>query len=60
MAGTCTPPPPPCRDEKTASKLSAEDKQTIESAVNDAISWLEGNQLAEVEEVSLGRSCRSC
>jgi L1 cell adhesion molecule like protein len=38
------------RDEKVASKLDAADKQAIEKAVEDAISWLDKNQLAEVEE----------
>jgi L1 cell adhesion molecule like protein len=38
------------RDEKVASKLDANDKQTIEKAVEEAISWLDKNQLAEVEE----------
>lgn len=31
-----------------ASKMDAEDKSTIESAVDEAISWLDTNQLAEV------------
>ncbi|RYR30394.1 hypothetical protein Ahy_B01g055168 [Arachis hypogaea] len=38
------------RDEKIAGKLSAEDKGKIEKAVEDAIEWLEGNQMAEVDE----------
>jgi heat shock protein 1/8 len=38
------------RDEKVASKLDANDKQAIEKAVDEAISWLDKNQLAEVEE----------
>jgi L1 cell adhesion molecule like protein len=38
------------RDEKVSSKLDAADKQTIEKAVDDAIAWLDKNQLAEVEE----------
>jgi L1 cell adhesion molecule like protein len=38
------------RDEKVSSKLDASDKQTIEKAVDDAIAWLDKNQLAEVEE----------
>jgi heat shock protein 1/8 len=33
-----------------AEKLSPEDKERIEKAVNDAISWLDSNQLAEVDE----------
>lgn len=39
------------KDEKIAGKLSAEDKEKIEKAVNDTIDWLEGNQLAEVDEL---------
>ncbi|KAI4344305.1 hypothetical protein L6164_011549 [Bauhinia variegata] len=38
------------KDEKIGGKLSPDDKQKIEKAVNDTIEWLEGNQLAEVEE----------
>ncbi|RYR76863.1 hypothetical protein Ahy_A01g001390 isoform C [Arachis hypogaea] len=38
------------RDEKIAGKLSADDKGKIEKAVEDAIEWLEGNQMAEVDE----------
>ena len=38
------------KDEKIAGKLSGPDKQAIEKAVEDTIGWLEGNQLAEVEE----------
>jgi L1 cell adhesion molecule like protein len=38
------------RDEKVASKLEPQDKQTIEKAVDEAIAWLDKNQLAEVEE----------
>ena len=36
--------------EKLGGKLSSEDKETIESAVNDAISWLEQNQDADIED----------
>jgi len=32
-------------------KLSAEDKSTIEKAVEETIHWLDGNQLAEVDEL---------
>ncbi|XP_034700089.1 heat shock 70 kDa protein [Vitis riparia] len=39
------------KDEKIAGKLSGPDKQAIEKAVEDTIGWLEGNQLAEVEEL---------
>jgi L1 cell adhesion molecule like protein len=38
------------RDEKIASKLEAADKEKIEKKVQEAIDWLENNQLAEVEE----------
>ncbi|KAG0590148.1 hypothetical protein M758_1G074300 [Ceratodon purpureus] len=38
------------KDEKIAGQLSSEDKQNIEHAVNETISWLDNNQLAEVEE----------
>lgn len=38
------------RDEKIAAKLPAEDKKKIEDAVEQAISWLDGNQLAEADE----------
>lgn len=36
--------------EKLGGKLSSDDKDTIESAVNDAISWLEKNNDADVED----------
>ncbi|KAF8393008.1 hypothetical protein HHK36_021249 [Tetracentron sinense] len=39
------------RDEKIAGKLDTADKQRIEKAVDETIEWLEGNQLAEVEEL---------
>ncbi|KAK1395853.1 hypothetical protein POM88_005716 [Heracleum sosnowskyi] len=39
------------KDEKIAGKLDAGDKDKIESAVNEAIDWLEKNQLAEVDEL---------
>ena len=35
---------------QVASKLSPEDKATVERAVDDTISWLDANQLAEVDE----------
>jgi len=38
------------RDEKVASKLSADDKAKMEAAIKEAIEWLEGNQLGEAEE----------
>ncbi|XP_059453039.1 heat shock 70 kDa protein-like [Corylus avellana] len=39
------------RDEKIAGKLDPADKEKIEKAVNDAIEWLDRNQLAEVDEL---------
>ena len=33
-----------------ASKLSPEDKERIEKAVDEAIAWLDSNQLAEADE----------
>ncbi|KAH7546108.1 hypothetical protein FEM48_Zijuj01G0165600 [Ziziphus jujuba var. spinosa] len=39
------------KDEKFAGKLSPEDKQKIEKAVDEAIEWLDRNQLAEVDEL---------
>ena len=33
-----------------AAKLSQEDKERIEKAVDEAITWLDANQLAEVDE----------
>ncbi|XP_047166844.1 heat shock 70 kDa protein-like [Vigna umbellata] len=38
------------KDEKFAGKLNPADKQKIEKAVDETIEWLDGNQLAEVEE----------
>lgn len=38
------------KDEKLAQKLSQEDKQKIEKAIDETIEWIEGNQLAEVDE----------
>lgn len=38
------------KDEKLAGKLDAADKGKIENAIDEAIQWLDGNQLAEVEE----------
>uniref|UniRef100_J3LU82 Uncharacterized protein n=1 Tax=Oryza brachyantha TaxID=4533 RepID=J3LU82_ORYBR len=38
------------QDEKIASKLSADDKKKIEDTVDQAIQWLDNNQLADVEE----------
>ncbi|POM62700.1 Hsp70-like protein [Phytophthora palmivora] len=38
------------RDEKLATKLSAEDKKTIEDKVAETLQWLDANQAAEKEE----------
>ncbi|KAJ7947670.1 Heat shock cognate 70 kDa protein [Quillaja saponaria] len=38
------------KDENIASKISAADKKKIEDAIDQAIQWLEGNQLAEADE----------
>ncbi|XP_028793976.1 heat shock 70 kDa protein [Neltuma alba] len=38
------------KDDKIASKLGADEKQKIEKAVEETIEWLDGNQLAEVDE----------
>jgi len=37
-------------DEKVAGKIDADDKKKIEEEVDKTISWLEANQLAEVDE----------
>merc|ERR1712146_488638 len=37
-------------DEKLKDKLEAADKETIETAINEATSWLDSNQTAEKEE----------
>jgi len=37
-------------DEKMADKISADDKKVIADKCDDAIKWLDANQLAEVEE----------
>ena len=37
-------------DDKLKDKLSADDKATAEKAIDDALAWLESNQLAEKEE----------
>jgi len=37
-------------NEKVGDKLSADDKAAVESAVKDAVDWLEVNQAAEKEE----------
>ncbi|VVA91501.1 unnamed protein product [Arabis nemorensis] len=38
------------KDEKLAQKLDQDDKQKIEKAIDETIEWIEGNQLAEVDE----------
>jgi L1 cell adhesion molecule like protein len=43
------------RDDKVASKLSPEDKSKVDKAIEEALHWLEGNQLAEVEELEYQR-----
>merc|ERR1712107_338554 len=37
-------------DEKMADKISEDDKKKITDKCDDAIKWLDANQLAEVEE----------
>merc|ERR1711907_469172 len=37
-------------DENTGAAIPAEDKETINKAVDETITWLDNNQLAEVEE----------
>ncbi|XVE98604.1 hypothetical protein REPUB_Repub03eG0120600 [Reevesia pubescens] len=39
------------RDGKFAAKLSPEEKEEIEKAVEENIEWLDRNQLAEVDEL---------
>ena len=38
------------REEQVAAKLSGEDKGTVTKAVDDAIQWLDANQMAEKDE----------
>uniref|UniRef100_A0A6V7QTR8 Heat shock cognate 70 kDa protein 2-like n=1 Tax=Ananas comosus var. bracteatus TaxID=296719 RepID=A0A6V7QTR8_ANACO len=38
------------KDDKIASKLAATDKKKIEDAIEQAIQWLDSNQLAEADE----------
>ncbi|KAK8514815.1 hypothetical protein V6N12_057720 [Hibiscus sabdariffa] len=38
------------KDEKIGAKLSGEDKKKIEDAIEQAIQWLDSNQLAEADE----------
>ncbi|KAL9674784.1 hypothetical protein QQ045_002983 [Rhodiola kirilowii] len=38
------------KDEKIGEKLPAADKKTIDDAIEGAIQWLDGNQIAEADE----------
>ena len=38
------------KDDNVGAKLDPSDKQRIEKAIDDTIQWLDGNQLAEVDE----------
>eukprot|EP00262_Sarcandra_glabra_P015810 TRINITY_DN496_c0_g3_i3.p1 TRINITY_DN496_c0_g3~~TRINITY_DN496_c0_g3_i3.p1 ORF type:complete len:364 (-),score=89.71 TRINITY_DN496_c0_g3_i3:193-1218(-) len=38
------------KDEKIGAKLGAEEKKKIEDAIEEAIQWLDSNQLAEADE----------
>jgi L1 cell adhesion molecule like protein len=38
------------KEEQVAAKLNSDDKSKIDKAIQSALDWLEGNQLAEVEE----------
>ncbi|XP_071707401.1 heat shock cognate 70 kDa protein 2-like [Rutidosis leptorrhynchoides] len=38
------------KDDKVASQLPADDKKEVEDAVDQAVQWLDSNQLAEAEE----------
>lgn len=38
------------KDEKIGAKLPPEDKKKIEDAIDQAIQWLDANQLAEADE----------
>jgi L1 cell adhesion molecule like protein len=38
------------KDDKVASKLSPEDKEMLEKAVQETLDWLDNNQMAEVDE----------
>ena len=40
---------------QVADKLSPEDKEAVEKAVNDTVSWLDANQLADKEEFNFKR-----
>jgi len=38
------------RDEKLAEKLSSDDKEKLNAAIDDALKWLESNQFAEKDD----------
>merc|ERR1719231_1365550 len=42
-------------DDKLKDKISADDKSKAEKAIDDALAWLESNQLAEKEEFEPSR-----
>ncbi|KAH7624528.1 hypothetical protein Ndes2526B_g00732 [Nannochloris sp. 'desiccata'] len=44
------------KEGSVAEKLSAEDKESIEKAVDKAIEWLDHNQLAELDEIEHEKS----
>jgi len=39
------------REEAISAKISSEDKEKVEAAIQETIDWLDANQLAEVEEL---------
>merc|ERR1719408_1111930 len=39
-------------DDKVKDKISEDDKKKAGDAIDDALKWLEGNQMAEKEEVA--------
>jgi L1 cell adhesion molecule like protein len=43
------------KDPKVADKLSPEDKEAAEKAVEETVSWLDANQLADKEEFNFKR-----
>eukprot|EP01114_Cavostelium_apophysatum_P012077 TRINITY_DN267_c0_g2_i1.p1 TRINITY_DN267_c0_g2~~TRINITY_DN267_c0_g2_i1.p1 ORF type:complete len:656 (-),score=228.80 TRINITY_DN267_c0_g2_i1:63-2030(-) len=38
------------RDDKVADKLSSEDKEALNKAIDEAVKWLDANQMAEKDE----------
>lgn len=42
---------PSCILVQVSSKISGDDKASIEKAVDEAMEWLDNNQLAEVDEL---------